>query len=86
MKITQGKCALSSNCSKFILNFATNTCRGTEDKNTFNLERLILTYPAEFEYMYMQRQIGSAQKLRFRRRSVLLKGALGSQLCLSLKH
>lgn len=86
MKITQDKCVLSFNCSKFILNFATNTSRRTEDKSIFNLECLILTYPAEFEYKYIQRQIGSAPKLRFRRWTVLLKCALGSQLCLSLKH
>ena len=60
LKITQAKCALRFNCSKFTLNFATNTCRITEDKNTFNLERLVLTHPAEFEYKYIQRQIGSA--------------------------
>jgi len=30
------------------LNFATNTYRRTENKNTFNLERLILTYRADF--------------------------------------
>jgi len=77
---------LNFNWSKFILNFATNICRITEDKNTFNLEGLVLTNPAEFEYKYAKRQIGSAPKLRSRRWSVLLKGALGGQLCLSLKH
>ena len=87
LKITQAKCAfLSFNCLKFILNFATNTCRRTEDKNTFKLGSLILTYSAEFECKYIQSQRGSVQKLRCRRWSVLLKGALGGQLCLSLNH
>ena len=72
--------------SKFLLNCAINTRLSTEDRNTFNLERLIMTYHAVSEYKYIKFQIGLAPDLLFRRWPVLFKGALGSHWCLSLKQ